>query len=148
MLVGGRGQEVSADWKCPTDGFQVTTTRRALERGANESLRWVAGRRGWERCDKWQEQPRQTRAGDLFSGPRRAQGILGCFKLVERRQGEGRGPSPPPRGSMVSWPNPWTAVKGPSRKRGPFVLFEAVQSVPGWVGATAAIHIRQDPPTV
>jgi hypothetical protein len=95
MPVGGRGQEVSADWKCPTDGFQVTTMRRVLERGANESLRWVAGRRGWERCDTWQEQPRQTRAGGSFSGPRRVQGILGCFKLVARRQGEGRGPSPP-----------------------------------------------------
>ena len=49
--VGGRGQEVSADWKCPTDGSQVTTMRRVLERGANESLRWVTGRRGWERYE-------------------------------------------------------------------------------------------------
>ncbi len=51
MPVGGRGQEVSADWKCLTDGFQVTTMRWILERGANESLHWVAGRRGWERCE-------------------------------------------------------------------------------------------------
>ncbi len=51
MPVGGRGQEVSADWKCPTDGFQVTTIRRVLERGANESLRCATGRRGWERCE-------------------------------------------------------------------------------------------------
>lgn len=71
MPVGGRGQEVSADWKCPTDGFQVTTMRRVLKRGASESLRRVAGRRGWERCDMWQEQPRQNRAGD--SSPARGE---------------------------------------------------------------------------
>ena len=86
--VGGRGQEVSADWKCPTDGFQVTTIRRALERGANESLRWVAGRRGWERCEsgrsnrvKTEPETRSPARDELGSSSRMAGSSLNGAKV-------------------------------------------------------------------
>ncbi len=86
MPVGGRGQEVSADWKGPTDGFQVTTIRRALERGANESLRRVAGRRGWERGEsgrsnrvKTEPEPRSPARGELRAAAE------GCYVHFQSR---------------------------------------------------------------
>ena len=62
MLVGGRGQEVSADWKCPTD-TPGSGARRKREFALGCRPTWLGTLR------KWQEQPRQTRAGDSFSGP-------------------------------------------------------------------------------
>ena len=86
--VGGRGQEVSADWKCPTDGFQVTTIRRVLERGANERLRCVAGRRGWERREsgrsnrvKIEPETRSPARGELRAPSDAAGSLRGRFKV-------------------------------------------------------------------
>ena len=88
MPVGGRGQEVSADWKCPTDGFQATTMRRALERGANESWRCATGRRGWERCEsgrsnrvKTEPETRSPARDELGSSSRMAGSSLNGAKV-------------------------------------------------------------------
>ncbi len=95
MPVGGRGQEVSADWKCPTDGFQVTTIRRALERGANESLRWVTGRRGWERCESGRSNRVKTEPETRSPARGEPRASLDAASSLRPIQGEGRGPSPP-----------------------------------------------------
>ncbi len=129
MPVGGRGQEVSADWKCPTDGFQVTTIRRVLERGANESLRCVAGRRGWERREsgrsnrvKIEPETRSPARGE----PRASSDAASLLRPI---QGEGRGPSPPLgaagfRGQILGLP-----TKG-LRESGGLLFFLGRQGIP------------------
>ena len=69
--------------------------RRALERRANESLRCVAGGRGWERCEsgrsnrvKIEPETRSPARGEL----RAPSDAAGSLRPI---QGEGRGPSPP-----------------------------------------------------
>ena len=98
MPVGGRGQEVSADWKCPTDGFQATTMRRALERGANESWRCATGRRGWERCEsgrsnrvKTEPETRSPARGELRASSDASSSLNGAkVKVVGLRRPSGQ----------------------------------------------------------
>ena len=125
MPVGGRGQEVSADWKCPTDGFQLTTIRRALERGANESLRWVTGRRGWERCESGRSNRVKTEPETRSPARGEPRASLDAASSLRPIQGEGRGPSPPFgaawfRGQILGLPS-----KG-LRESGGLLLFRTI----------------------
>ncbi len=96
--VGGRGQEVSADWKCLTDGFQVTTMCRVLACGANESLRCATGRRGWERCEsgrsnrvKTEPETRSPAQGELRASSDAASSLNGAkVKVVGLRRPSGQ----------------------------------------------------------